>query len=76
MQNPKHDQQLIRMLSERLERISADSIWAHRASGIRGALLRQIEIIEENLPNEGAQLNTLIAIGFHVLEEAANERMS
>ena len=31
---------LARQLASRLERLSADSVWAHRASGVRGALLR------------------------------------
>jgi len=37
---PDTDQtQLIRLLLSRLERVSVDSYWAHRASGVRGALL-------------------------------------
>jgi hypothetical protein len=71
MPNPKVDQHLIRMLSERLERISADSVWAHRASGVRGALLRQIEKEEKNLPSDAAELRILIALGFRILEKAA-----
>jgi len=34
---------LIEMLVARLERLSADSYWAHQASGVRGSLLRLIE---------------------------------
>jgi hypothetical protein len=34
---------LISLLIARLERISADSYCAHRASGIRGALMRFLE---------------------------------
>ena len=75
MSNLRDDLQLIRMLAERLERISADSVWAHRASGIRGALLRQMED-ERNLSITGAYLNDLIAIGFRILEDAASERIS
>jgi hypothetical protein len=76
MPNPQANLQLIRMLSERLERISVDSIWAHRASGVRGALLRQIEMIESDLPYDGTQLNTLTAIGFRILEESMSKRNS
>ena len=36
-----------RQLAFRLERLSADSIWARRASGTRGSLLRQIERLEQ-----------------------------
>ena len=35
-----------RLLANRLERLSADSIWSHRASGLRGALLRCLEVLE------------------------------
>ena len=33
----------VRLLPTRLERISADSYWAHRVSGVRGSLLRITE---------------------------------
>ena len=42
-------QELIAMgnlLASRLERLSADSRWAHKASGLRGSLLREIEAVE------------------------------
>lgn len=35
-----------RLLAVRLERLSADSLWARRASGLRGALLRHLEQYE------------------------------
>jgi hypothetical protein len=35
------------MLLARLERISADSVTAHRASGIRGGILRAIDQLEK-----------------------------
>jgi len=76
MSKPQNDLQLIRLLSEQLERIAADSIWAHRASGVRGALLRQIEIAERNRPHDDGRLDALITIGFHFLEEAASKRRS
>lgn len=44
---------------------------AHRASGVRGALLRQIEKEEKNLPSDAAELRILIALGFRILEKAA-----
>ena len=37
---------LMRLLANRLERLSADSVYAHRASGFRGNLLRQIQRLE------------------------------
>ena len=36
-----------KFLVARLERLSADSFWAHRASGLRGSLLRSLEAVEE-----------------------------
>ena len=30
----------------RLERVSVDSYWAHRASGVRGGLLKALEKVE------------------------------
>ena len=76
MSHSQTDLQLIRMLSDRLERISVDSVWAHRASGVRGALLRHIEMNEMHLPSDIMQLNTLVLIAFRILKEAASKRIS
>lgn len=77
MSNARDDLYLIRMLCEHLERLSADSVQAHRASGVRGPLLRQIEIDENNLLRTGgAHVDALLAIGFRILEEAAGGRIS
>ena len=38
--------ELLKRLVDRLERLSADSTYAHQASGLRGTLLRYIERIE------------------------------
>ena len=52
-------------LAYRLERLSVDSHWAHLASGLRGSLLKRIELFEEGkgsldtlprLPENGAIL--------------------
>jgi hypothetical protein len=59
--------ELINMLLARLERLSADSYWAHQASGIRGSLLKWVEFKEMGVA-------ALIARGFDVLEKAAKER--
>ena len=78
------DQQLYeqaKLVVQRLERISADSIWARRSSGHRGALLRWIEKSEkvkgeiELLPEEKMQLKLLVDAGFRFLERAAQERL-
>lgn len=36
------------ILANRLERLSADSHWSHRASGLRGALLRSLEVLGQD----------------------------
>lgn len=64
---------LIHMLLNRLERISADSIWAHRASGLRGSLLRLLDQFEEGTPPETTTVKSAIQSAFHILREAARE---
>jgi hypothetical protein len=63
---------LIRLLLARLERVAVDSHWAHRASGIRGGLLRFLEQIEEGQSVNNRQLHDLIERGFDILEHAAH----
>jgi hypothetical protein len=61
------------MLSEHLERISADSIWAHRASGVLGLLLRLLD----EASNESSPGPTVIAdalqMAFRIFEGAARQ---
>ena len=64
---------LIQNLLARLERISADSVWAHRASGVRGSLLRLLEKSEKGHPIQGSELKRMMDLGFAVLEKAAEE---
>jgi len=73
MEFPKENEKIIRLLLPRLERISVDSYWAHRASGVRGALTKILERMEtgETINPESLQLNILI--GFEILKEAAEE---
>lgn len=62
------------MLVDRLERISADSIWAHRASGLRGALLRGLELVQrDGGKTEIEKLSEVVKQGYHLLEQAALE---
>ena len=64
------------MLVTRLERLSADSYWAHRASGLRGALLRSIERLESGSGDEKEEterLDRLFQRGFEILARAARE---
>ena len=66
----EQQQRLIRMLITRLERLSADSYWAHQASGVRGSLLRLLEA--EKFDSEQGVL--LVDKGFDFLEKAAKEK--
>jgi len=67
---------LIRQLTARLERLSADSVWAHRASGLRGSLLRWLESYEQGQTPDAAGwtlLDHLVEQAFVVLTQAARE---
>ena len=65
------------LLISRLERLSADSVWAHRASGVRGALLKSLDRLENPLgdqdPAEFKRLQVSLDVGFRVVENAAKE---
>jgi hypothetical protein len=65
----------LRFLLARLERISADSVTAHRASGVRGALLRELERLEKTGAGSGERASRLIERGYALLEQAAEEKM-
>ena len=70
--------ELARLLSARLERLSVDSSWARRASGVRGALLKAIEAVEagETDPVQNrARLERLVRQGFEMVENAAREML-
>jgi hypothetical protein len=65
-----------------LERLSADSQWAHRGSGYRGALLRHLdsmrefELVGHDRQREQvllAHLQNLVDASFELLEKAAIE---
>jgi hypothetical protein len=72
------------MLIPRLERLTPDSSWAHRASGCRGSLLRLSQRVEAHgmlgqrlKPEEAhdlAALEQALNLGFFILREAARER--
>jgi hypothetical protein len=64
-------------LIHRLERLSADSAWAHQASGLRGSLLRHLDRLEAE-PQGWAEedlrhLQRLSAAAFDILQKAARE---
>jgi hypothetical protein len=72
-----NDEQLrtLQFLLARLERISADSSVAYRASGVRGAMLRVVEKIENGRPVSSQDVRRLIESGYSLLEKAAVEKI-
>jgi hypothetical protein len=62
------------LLLQRLERIPADSIWAHRASGVRGSLLKLTEKLEKGQEVEEPIMKFLISYGYQILESVAREK--
>ncbi|MDD2921298.1 MAG: hypothetical protein PHQ36_03345 [Anaerolineales bacterium] len=66
---------LLRLLLLRLEKISADSVWAHRASGVRGSLLRALEKIESGESASRLETARLMDMGFYILQKAAEEKI-
>jgi hypothetical protein len=71
MQSP-NDAKLIELLLSRLERISVDSYWAHRASGLRGALLRVVDQAGMSLDPD-PHVEELITASFDILKQVAKE---
>lgn len=65
--------ELLRLLAARLERLSVDSIWARRASGLRGNVIKVLEEIDAGQAVEERRLDLLIERCFEVLEKAARE---
>jgi len=64
---------LLRMMSDRLERLSVDSHWARRASGLRGNMIKVLEEIDAGQEIDTTRLNPLIERAFEVLRHAAQE---
>jgi len=65
--------ELLRLLAERLERLSADSLWARRASGLRGNIIKVLEDIDAGRHVAPERLSTLIQRAFKILKRAAQE---
>jgi hypothetical protein len=59
----------IQFLLDRLERISADSRWAHRASGLRAALAKSLSLKK----TDSIRVEKWIEVAFEILENAALE---
>ena len=57
------------LLIQRLERLSADSIWAHKASGVRASLDKLLARMDGGIDSD--RLDTLVQYGFDLLSKAA-----
>ena len=66
---PPRQMQLAQILLNRLEKISADSPWAHQASGVRASIAK---ILSGSTPDHQS-LDKLMELGFEVLEKDAVE---
>ena len=65
-----------RLLETRLERLSVDSSWARRSSGLRGSLLKYFEQLERGAAPDADQvwhLAHLVRRGFVILNRAARQ---
>ena len=70
----KHQLIRAKLLVQRLGHLSADSIWAHRASGVRASLDKALARIEAGqLPENAAWFDQLVELGFEIIKEAAKE---
>jgi len=70
----EHQQLLAHVLLNRLEKISADSSWAHQASGIRASIAKKISRSGLSHKSFDCQdLEELLKMGFEILEKAAGE---
>jgi hypothetical protein len=62
---------LLRLLVSRLERLSVDSHWARRASGLRGNLVKLLEEADSGQDVSSARLELLTDAAFDILRRAA-----
>jgi hypothetical protein len=65
--------QLLRLLASRLERLSVDSHWARRASGLRGNIVKVLEEADSGLEIPTARLDLLTDAAFDILRRAAKD---
>ena len=64
---------LLRLLVARLERLSVDSHWARRASGLRGNIVKVLEEAEAGQNVPVGRINLLTEAAFEFLRRAAQD---
>ncbi|MCJ7715901.1 MAG: hypothetical protein MUO54_05195 [Anaerolineales bacterium] len=69
----KQQAKIAKILLSRLEKISADSPWAHQASGIRASIAKTLSQQEHTQQKTIGDLDSLLVLGFDILERAAGE---
>jgi hypothetical protein len=62
-----------KILIDRLARLSADSIWARRASGLRASIDKSVARLERGQSVDREHFEYLVSLGFEMLEKAAEE---
>lgn len=67
------DIELLRLLANRLERLNVDSLWARRASGTRGNIIKLLAEIDAGQKVDETRLKPLVGRAFEILEYAAQE---
>ena len=65
--------ELLSLLADRLERLSVDSHWARRASGLRGNIIKVLEEVASGEAVSGSRLDLLIDTAFDILRRAAHD---
>jgi len=71
--NDPREIELLRLLVTRLERLSVDSHWARRASGLRGNLLKVLEEADSGSEIAPERLTLLVERAFEILRRSAEE---
>ena len=69
----KSDLDFLKLLAKRLERLNVDSLWARRASGTRGNIIKFLAEIDAAEAVDESRLEPLIESAFKILTHAAQE---
>jgi hypothetical protein len=65
--------ELLRLLISRLERLSVDSHWARRASGLRGNIVKVLDEADSGQEVSPERLDLLTEAAFDILRRAAQD---